>query len=846
MSAPRAPAAADDSLRSLATGTRWLTLATLVVGGVNYGYALVLTRLLSPSRFAVYGAGQALLLSVGTVATASIPWVLAEGLVKARTPEDRRRAVLFALVINLGLGLVAGVLVAALGLQFAGPAVALVLLVSTVLILLASTPQGWLQGERRLGAAAVLRVTEVLVKVAAGGGLVVIGGGAAAALSGFGWGAGVVVVAGLVLLRGDLGRVHGALRSRGLWRSAFGIGGVQALVSVFAALDVVLVAVLPVTGSAAGSYQAAVVLARVPLFFGGAVAVAAFPLLSRADRSVPDVIRTSYRLYAVLGGSYTVVVATLPSALSGRLFPASYVDVGRLLPLLAVSGFGLGLVNVVTTFFQSLGRYRTSMATQLVGLAVHVTALLVGYALGGTTGIAAGSALGSITTATLLVVQTRRIWQARLPLALPAGVLVLLVLMAAARPLLALWAVPAVVLGLVAVRALLRTQPGRGAGAAPGDRPRVLHLAYEDHRRPGSGGGAVRSREINRRLSDMYDLTAVVSSWPGCQDRVEDGVRYVHVGLRRGGRTVQLLSYFLALPAAVRKHPADLVVEDFAAPIGSALVPLYARGPVLAVVQWLAAHDKARQYHLPVGLFEDAGVRLHDRYVAVSQQVAEQLRRRHPGARVDVIANGVPGEAFDVVAPRPRGRDVVFLGRLEQGQKGLDLLLEAWERHRDRWPGRLLLAGDGPAEALVRREIQRRGLTGQVELLGRLDDGEKFALLARAAVVAMPSRYETFGMVALEAFACRTPVVAFAIPALAELVTDEVGRTVPPFDVPAFADALFALALDADEADVLGERGARLARGYRWDELAARQAAAYRAALAGDRVTTGFPRAART
>src|SRR5438105_7396065 len=104
--------------------------------------------------------------------------------------------------------------------------------------------------------------------------------------------------------------------------------------------------------------------------------------------------------------------------------------------------------------------------------------------------------------------------------------------------------------------------PGSGK---PAKRLRILHLAFDDHRRPGSGGGAIRNREINRRLALRHDITAVTVSYRGSRERVEDGVRYVPVGLALGYYG-SILTYFAALPLVIWKHPSDLLVEDFAAP----------------------------------------------------------------------------------------------------------------------------------------------------------------------------------------------------------------------------------------------------------------------------------------
>ncbi|MDR0359572.1 MAG: hypothetical protein LBJ87_08940, partial [bacterium] len=108
-----------------------------------------------------------------------------------------------------------------------------------------------------------------------------------------------------------------------------------------------------------------------------------------------------------------------------------------------------------------------------------------------------------------------------------------------------------------------RTPPG--ASLAHGRGLRILHLAFDDVHRPGSGGGAIRNHEINRRLAQRHEVTAVTVTYPGCRERIEGGVRYVQAG-RRLGYFGSILTYFAAMPLVIWKHRSDLVVEDFVAP----------------------------------------------------------------------------------------------------------------------------------------------------------------------------------------------------------------------------------------------------------------------------------------
>lgn len=349
---------------------------------------------------------------------------------------------------------------------------------------------------------------------------------------------------------------------------------------------------------------------------------------------------------------------------------------------------------------------------------------------------------------------------------------------------------------------------------------------------PGAGGGSVRTQEINRRLAAQgFEVTVLTTRYPGWQERVQDGVRYVPIGLGNGGsRLTRLVAYVLRLPFEVRRRrgTADLVVEDFFAPFSTMAAPLWTKRPTIGVVQWLHARDKALQYKLPLHWVERWGVRKHRRLISVSGGIAGNLAALNPAVHVDVIGNGVDPAAWK---PTPRrGQDVLFVGRLEYGHKGLDLLVAAWARCHTEVDGMLLIAGTGPDEAKLRELIHEAGLSERVRLLGWLSGDEKFRALSNARLVVVPSRHETFGLVAIDALATGTPVIAFDIPCLREIIPSGVGWVVEPFDVGAFADEISRRYAQPD-LEAVAEEGRRFAAGYNWDALAGRQAEAYRAAL---------------
>jgi glycosyltransferase involved in cell wall biosynthesis len=183
-----------------------------------------------------------------------------------------------------------------------------------------------------------------------------------------------------------------------------------------------------------------------------------------------------------------------------------------------------------------------------------------------------------------------------------------------------------------------------------------------------------------------------------------------------------------------------------------------------------------------------------DRVLALTPAMADFARSLGVAPeRILVRPNAVPDPG---PAPGP-GSGFLFAGRLS-AEKGVTLLLEAWDRHPEGSLGPLRIAGDGPLAPLVR---ERATVRRDVTYLGRLDRAGMAAAMRDAAVVVVPSQWEEVcPMVAIEALAHARPVLGTTLGGLPWLI-DEAGWTVPP-TVEALAAALpMAAAAAAGLAD---------------------------------------------
>lgn len=196
-----------------------------------------------------------------------------------------------------------------------------------------------------------------------------------------------------------------------------------------------------------------------------------------------------------------------------------------------------------------------------------------------------------------------------------------------------------------------------------------------------------------------------------------------------------------------------------------------------------------------------------------------------------------PDEAKEYIGVPPCANMLLFVGRIEP-LKGVDTLIQAIAILRQHGVYVCLsVIGGEPGGADVENTEMRRvqemsrqaGLDDLVTFLGKRSQDTLPYYYSAADAVVVPSHYESFGMVALEAMACGVPVVASQVGGLAFLVQDgETGYTVPADDPQALADHLAVLLQYPDLRARLGRNAAELAKEYAWEKIADRMIDVYK------------------
>jgi glycogen(starch) synthase len=210
--------------------------------------------------------------------------------------------------------------------------------------------------------------------------------------------------------------------------------------------------------------------------------------------------------------------------------------------------------------------------------------------------------------------------------------------------------------------------------------------------------------------------------------------------------------------------------------------------------------------------------------------------------KVEVVPDGVDSAAWRappraVAAARWRyagyGPLVGFAGRLVP-DAGVQDLIAALPRLRARHPGlRVVISGDGPYRRELLAQVHGRRLQRAVSFTGLLGETDLPAVLAATDTVVVPSIYEPFGTVALEAASTGAPLAVAATGGLAEIVEPGVnGVTFPAGDPVGLADAVSTLLSDPGyAARAAGAARAMVAERYSWTAVARRTVEAYATAV---------------
>ncbi|GHO46317.1 glycosyltransferase family 4 protein [Ktedonospora formicarum] len=278
-----------------------------------------------------------------------------------------------------------------------------------------------------------------------------------------------------------------------------------------------------------------------------------------------------------------------------------------------------------------------------------------------------------------------------------------------------------------------------------------------------------------------------------------------------------LIQHQLTLPDILKKIKPDVLhVPTFAAPIGW-------HGPLVMTVHDLEFLKEPHQSSLYTRLYWQyllrESVRRAQGIISISEGTSEELRTLWSidDERIHLIHNALrPSLSLDTVNNATRAKMhqqygkqyILHVGRIIP-RKNVETLIGAFELLAERLPDLhlVLVGGEGHDSAGVVHQARNSAYHERIHLAGWIPDEDMSALYASAEAVVVPSKHEGFGLPALEAMVCRTPVIANYEAASNEIAGDAVVR-VDCEDASKLAEAIVEVVSDQNLRAKLIQRGA--------------------------------------
>jgi glycosyltransferase involved in cell wall biosynthesis len=351
-------------------------------------------------------------------------------------------------------------------------------------------------------------------------------------------------------------------------------------------------------------------------------------------------------------------------------------------------------------------------------------------------------------------------------------------------------------------------------------KPSIYFSTYDDIKNPlYGGGGAIAVHEVAKRLSKKYEVRVLSWDYSGKKKEIVDGVSYERFGMRFINPKMAMFFYQASLPfMAMTKH-YDVWMESFCPPFTTSALPLFIKKPVIGIVHMLAAEDMERKYKLPFNFIQNIGIKTYKYNIVTSETLRKKIVTINSSSSVTVISNGITAVHKPTIKKQ---KYILFLGRIEVDQKGIDLLISAFKQFHLRFDEyKLIIAGNGDAMEIAKTKelITITGLKNNIVLKGRVAGKAKEMLLSNAACVVIPSRFETYSLVALESMAYGAPVITFAIDGL-KWISTKIAKKVPAYNITNLSESISNVVSDKELSASMIKEGNDYAQQFTWEKIA--------------------------
>jgi glycosyltransferase involved in cell wall biosynthesis len=353
---------------------------------------------------------------------------------------------------------------------------------------------------------------------------------------------------------------------------------------------------------------------------------------------------------------------------------------------------------------------------------------------------------------------------------------------------------------------------------------KIAYYSYDNVNNPKcGGGGAYRDLLIHRFLAKKHDIVFYTGNYIGKKLKNDNGITCNYLGLKTSYLISRITFSILATIHSLFVN-ADVVVICYSvfSPVISFLLRkkrtiielfhLTGKNPfekysVFGVFPWLAEHS----------------VLLFGRnFITLSDSLAALIKERYKSKEVCAAYTGFD---TDIITGK-KGKDekyVLYFGRIDIHMKGIDILLDAFEKITEAFPAYTLkIAGRGTKKDVLwlKKRIKSSSNAERIEFFENVSRDHKINLFHNATFLCMPSRFEGWCISAIEAAACSKATLGTRIMGLQDSIKhNETGVLVNPEDSDDLADKMKMLLSDKKLRDRLGKNGYAWAQNFTWERV---------------------------
>ncbi|MGD9379669.1 MAG: glycosyltransferase family 4 protein [candidate division WOR-3 bacterium] len=347
----------------------------------------------------------------------------------------------------------------------------------------------------------------------------------------------------------------------------------------------------------------------------------------------------------------------------------------------------------------------------------------------------------------------------------------------------------------------------------------IIVINWQDWQNPYAGGAEVYLYEIfSRLIKKGHRVMLLCSRAPGqARHELLDGFEIYRVGRRSN------FNYLVpgALRSILRHQRADVIIDDLNK------IPFYStmftRKKVLPTVMHLFRSTIYRETNPLFATYVIATERLisvfyrSSNFVAISRSTAQDLREIGIESKIHIVHSGIP-EKMARPAPKRKKDLIAYVGRVKT-YKSIDHFVQAVALISRRRDIQARIVGDG--DALDGLKTLAHKLNVRIDFPGFVSEDEKSRVYCSARVIVQPSVKEGWGLTAIEAQSCGTPVVCADSPGLREVVVhDETGFLYKYGDIDEMARCIVDLLDDNSKWRQFSTAASKWSREFSWDAAA--------------------------